>query len=74
MKEQIEALIKLEVNPVLAQHRGGVELVSVEGNTANIRLLGGCKGCPGRKHTFGQQVIPFLKQNVEGLENVNLVD
>lgn len=74
MKEIIEELIKVEVNPVLAQHGGGIELVSIEGNEANIRLLGGCRGCPGRKHTFGKQVIPFLLNNVEGLENVNLVD
>lgn len=74
MKETIEFLIKNEINPILAQHSGGIELVSVKDDTANIRLLGGCRGCPGRKHTFGKQVIPFLLNNVEGLENVNLVD
>ena len=74
MKEIIEELIKIEVNPILAQHRGGCELVSIEGNIANIRLIGACGGCPGKRHTFGNQVIPFLKQNVKGLENVNLVD
>jgi Fe-S cluster biogenesis protein NfuA len=74
MKEQINKLIDNEINPVLADHRGGCELVSVEGNTANLRLLGGCKGCPGRKMTFGNQVTPFLIENVQGLEQVNLVD
>jgi Fe-S cluster biogenesis protein NfuA len=74
MKEQIEFLLEKEINPVLADHKGGCELVSVEGNVANIRLTGGCVGCPGRKHTFGRNVIPFLINNVEGLDYVNLVD
>jgi len=74
MEKIIKQLLDDEINPVLADHKGGCELVSVEGSTANLRLLGGCVGCPGRKHTFGQQVIPFLINNVEGLEQVNLVD
>jgi Fe-S cluster biogenesis protein NfuA len=74
MKEKIDFLIKNEINPVLADHKGGCELVSIEGETANIRLLGGCVGCPGRKHTFGKNVIPFLIENVQGLKQVNLVD
>jgi Fe-S cluster biogenesis protein NfuA len=74
MKEKIDFLINKEINPMLANHRGGCELVSLEGGIANLRLLGGCKGCVGRKMTFGNQVIPFLIENVKGLEQVNLVD
>ena len=74
MEKVIKQLLDEEINPALADHKGGCELVSVEGSTANIRLLGGCVGCPGRKHTFGQRVIPYLKENVAGLEQVNLVD
>lgn len=74
MKNKIDFLINHEINPILADHKGGCELVSVEGSVANIRLLGGCRGCPGRKHTFGKQIIPFLIENVQELEQVNLVD
>lgn len=73
MKTKLLDLITNEINPQLARHRGGCELVSVDDNTASIRLTGSCTGCPGKIHTFNKNIIPFLLANVEGLKAVDIV-
>lgn len=73
MKDRLLDLITNEINPELARHRGGCELVEVNDGVAIIKLTGSCNGCPGRKHTFSKKVIPFLLANVEGLTQVNIV-
>lgn len=74
MKEIIDTLITEQINPVLAKHNGGCALVSVENNVASIKLTGSCTMCPGKKHTFLQNVKPFMLEQVEGLEDVKLVE
>lgn len=74
MKEQLLKLIAEDINPQLSEHRGGCELVSMDGATAYIKLTGSCTSCPGKIHTFERRVIPYMIENVPGLENVFITD
>ena len=74
MEQKINDLLTEAVNPQLAKHRGACTLSKVEANIAYIKLEGGCKGCAGRQQTLLNGIKPFLQNNVEGLEDVRLVD
>ena len=45
LTDRIRAALDEHVNPVLAGHGGGVELVEVKDNVAYLRMGGGCQGC-----------------------------
>ncbi len=49
-----------EVRPYMASHGGAVELVSLEGDVARLRLLGACHGCPASRQTLEQAVHDAL--------------
>lgn len=72
MENELRTLIDEQVNPVLANHSGGCEVVSLENGIATIKLLGNCCGCHGKIYTFNQQVVPFLLKHVSGLKEIIL--
>ena len=72
MEEQVKEIIEKEINPQLASHAGGCELVKVEDGVVSIRLLGGCSGCPGRNMTLLNGIAPILKERVPGIKDVVL--
>jgi len=45
VREKIQKVIDLEINPGIAAHSGVVSLERVEGNTVYITMGGGCQGC-----------------------------
>jgi Fe-S cluster biogenesis protein NfuA len=45
VREKIQKVIDLEINPGIASHSGVVSLERVEGNTVYITMGGGCQGC-----------------------------
>ena len=66
--ERVEAALET-VRPMLASHGGNAEVVSVEGNRADIRFLGACDGCPASQLTFYagvkkaiQDLVPEITQ------------
>lgn len=62
LHEQIEAALE-GVRPMLAQHGGNVELVSVTPpDTVTLRLLGACDGCPASSITLSQGVEQAIRQ------------
>ncbi len=72
MKEKIEDVIVNEINPKLALHGGGCELVSCEEGVVTVRLTGGCCGCPGRQMTLMGAIVPMLRAKVDGIKDVRL--
>ncbi len=72
MQNKINELITNRINPVLAQHNGGCELVKVEEGIATIKLVGGCTMCPGKRHTFMNNVKPFMLEEISDLKDVVL--
>ena len=54
--ERIQQVIENQVNPAIASHGGGAELVSVDGTIAYLRLFGGCQGCGLAQVTLKQGI------------------
>lgn len=74
MNIEITTLLNERINPVLAQHKGSCELVSVENGVVCLKLLDGCIGCPGRRATLLNGIKPFIQQNFPEVLDVVLVD
>jgi Fe/S biogenesis protein NfuA len=43
--ERVAQVLERHINPAIAMHGGMAQLVGVEGDTAFVRLGGGCQGC-----------------------------
>ena len=56
--EHVAEMFKGEINPMIAQHGGAVELIDVEEGVVVLRMMGGCQGC-GMAHVT-------LRQGIEG--------
>ncbi len=66
-----------EVRPYLESHGGNVELVSVEGGVARLRLQGSCHGCPSSSMTLKlaiEQAIQEAAPDLERIEAEGLVE
>lgn len=67
--ERVEAALE-SVRPGLASHGGDAEIVSVEGNRAEIRFLGACDGCPASQLTFYAGVKKAIQDQVPEITEV----
>ncbi len=67
--ERVEAALET-VRPSLASHGGDAEVVSVEGNRAEIRFLGACDGCPASQLTFYAGVKKAIQEHVPEITEV----
>lgn len=70
--QRVAQVLELTVNPAIAMHGGRAELVAVEGDTAYLRLSGGCQGCGMARVTLSQGIEVAIREAVP--EIVNLVD
>lgn len=70
LAERVATILTEEVNPAIASHGGGAELVSVDGSVAYLRLLGGCQGCGMAQVTLRQGIERILLDSVPELTAV----
>jgi nitrite reductase/ring-hydroxylating ferredoxin subunit/Fe-S cluster biogenesis protein NfuA len=68
--ERVEAALET-VRPMLASHGGNAEVVSVEGNSAKIRFLGACDGCPASQLTFYAGVKKAIQDHVPEVTRIS---
>lgn len=68
--ERVQQVIKEQVNPAIAAHGGGAELVSVDGTIAYLRLYGGCQGCGLAQVTLKQGIERILLESIPELSQV----
>ena len=66
--QEVQQMLDATVNTLLGQHRGRVDVVSIEranasheGSTihcvgAYVKMSGGCRGCAGAKYTLSMMV------------------
>ena len=66
----VEEILRTQVNPVVAQHGGKIELIDVQDATVIVRLMGGCHGCGMAAVTLRQGVEATLKRAIPGLRGV----
>jgi Fe/S biogenesis protein NfuA len=68
--ERLTQVLSRQVNPAIAAHGGRADLVSVERDTAFLRLSGGCQGCAVAKVTLRQGIETALVRAVPEITNV----
>jgi Fe/S biogenesis protein NfuA len=70
MVERVQQVITEQVNPAIAAHGGGAELVSIDGTIAYLRLFGGCQGCGLAQVTLKQGIERILLESIPELSQV----
>ena len=70
LADQIQTVIEQQVNPAIASHGGGAELVSVDGTIAYLKLMGGCQGCGMAQVTLRQGIERILLEAIPDLSGV----
>ena len=68
--DRIRQVLEQQINPAIASHGGYAELVAVEGDTAYLRMGGGCQGCGLAQVTLSQGIEVAIKDAVEEIEQV----
>lgn len=68
--DRVTQVLNEQVNPAIAQHGGGAELVSVDGTIAYLRLYGGCQGCGLAQVTLKQGIERILLESIPELTQV----
>jgi Fe-S cluster biogenesis protein NfuA len=59
------------VRPYLEQHGGDVELLSVEGGVARLRLEGSCNGCPSSTATLKHAIEDAIQRVAPDIEEID---
>ncbi|MBF4694710.1 NifU family protein [Fusibacter ferrireducens] len=70
MFDQIKKVLIEEVRPQLMLHSGDIELLKVENNTVEVKLLGACSNCPSAKLTLLEVVEATLTKRFPEIERV----
>ena len=70
LADQIKTVLEQQVNPAIASHGGGAELVSVDGTIAYLKLMGGCQGCGMAQVTLHQGIERILMDAIPDLTGV----
>ena len=71
-KERIQTVLD-RVRPFLQADGGDIELVSVTGNSADVRLTGLCAGCPSAHMTLHVGVEMAIREEIPEFEALRLV-
>lgn len=72
MIDKIKEVIDSEINPQLALHQGGCELVDVDDGVVTLKMFGGCAGCPSSTITLFNGIVPILKDHFPDIKDVVL--
>ena len=70
MAQRVAQVLEQQINPSIASHGGFAELVAVEGDTAYLRMGGGCQGCGMAKVTLSQGIEVAIKDAVPEITRV----
>ena len=70
-RERVESVLE-RVRPFMQADGGDIELLDVEGNSANVRLTGMCAGCPSAHMTLYLGVETALREEMPEFETLRL--
>jgi Fe/S biogenesis protein NfuA len=68
--QRVMQVLEQQINPSIASHGGQAELVAVEGDTAYLRLSGGCQGCGMAKVTLTHGIEVALEEAIPEIKHV----
>ncbi len=71
-RERVESVLN-QVRPFLQADGGDIELISVSGNSAEVRLTGMCAGCPSAHMTLTVGVESAIREEIPEFETLRLV-
>lgn len=67
---RVAEVLNVSINPSIAAHGGRAELVAVEGDTAYLRLGGGCQGCGMATVTLSEGIEVAIREAVPEIARV----
>ena len=67
---QVNELIKNDVNPSIASHGGVITLHNVSDGKAYVTMGGGCQGCSASSVTLKQGVESYIVAKVDGVNEI----
>lgn len=70
LAEQVDQLLKQQINPALAAHGGYAELVKVEDTEVYITMGGGCQGCSMSAVTLRDGITQMISQTIPEVTKV----
>ncbi|CAN5814908.1 hypothetical protein BH23ACT5_BH23ACT5_05900 [soil metagenome] len=70
LADRVQQVLTEQVNPAIAAHGGSAELVSVDEDTAYLRLMGGCQGCGMAQVTLTQGIERIMVDSIPELVGV----
>lgn len=73
LEEQVEEALQL-IRPAIQMDGGDIQLESVVGGRATVRLFGTCESCPISPVTLKGGVERILKERVPGIVEVVAID
>jgi Fe-S cluster biogenesis protein NfuA len=71
-RERVQTVLD-RVRPFLQADGGDIELLSVNGNSADVRLTGMCAGCPSAHMTLHVGVEMAIREEIPEFETLRLV-
>ena len=70
--ERVESVLG-RVRPFMQADGGDIEVVGVNGNSADVRLTGMCAGCPSAHMTLYLGVETALREEIPEFETLRVV-
>ena len=70
-RERIQTVLD-RVRPFLQADGGDIELLDIDGNSADVRLTGMCAGCPSAHMTLYLGVETALREEMPEFETLRL--
>ena len=64
IRERVQDVLDMDINPAVAAHGGVVELIDVKRNDVFLRMGGGCQGCGMASQTLRQGVESAIRRTV----------
>jgi Fe-S cluster biogenesis protein NfuA len=71
-RERVQSVLD-RVRPFLQADGGDIELLAVNGNSADVRLTGLCAGCPSSHMTLHVGVEAAIRDEIPEFETLRLV-
>lgn len=68
--EQVEQLLKEQINPALAAHGGFAELKGVDGDKVYVTMGGGCQGCAVSAMTLRDGIARAITESIPEITEV----
>ena len=68
--DEVEHIFQSQINPIVSQHGGAIDLIDVQDATVVVRMSGGCQGCGMANVTLRQGIEAALKKAIPSLAGI----